>query len=318
MSPWPPGPANAGTDMCRQYFFIVGAPRSGTTMLQQALNRHSRVVIPPETQFLKLFRRTRRGQRRHLQRISEDLHVELPIPRRRLTVGAAGRALFDQIAARYLERAGRGGDILFGEKSPVHQRRLDVLRQLFPDAKIVLIFRDGRDVALSLSQMPWMSKDLYINFAVWVHYWRIQSRAVAGGIGGLLTIRYESLVADPVSELGKVLSFLGLPSEPQVWEGAGNRDGVPAWELAWKGRAQQKIDTMRVGRWRQELDSKQIAILERWGGPALQALGYDLVTGGTQRLPFGFLPLVYARAALWLLLRRDYYLDRSLPGYDEA
>jgi hypothetical protein len=54
--------------MSPQYFFVVGAPRSGTTMLQQALNRHSQIAIPPETAFFTLLRRGRAGQRQHWAR----------------------------------------------------------------------------------------------------------------------------------------------------------------------------------------------------------------------------------------------------------
>src|ERR1700722_15108612 len=50
-------------DVIMDKFFIVGCPRSGTTVLQQALNRHSRIVVAPETRFFYLLdRSTTRGQ----------------------------------------------------------------------------------------------------------------------------------------------------------------------------------------------------------------------------------------------------------------
>ena len=44
------------------------------------------------------------------------------------------------------------------------------VRRLFPDAKILVLYRDGRDVAQSLTRVPWMSANLYVNFVVWLYY----------------------------------------------------------------------------------------------------------------------------------------------------
>lgn len=145
--------------------FIVGCPRSGTTLLQQALNRHSEIVIPPETAFCELLAGSWRRQCDHLRRINADLQISLAQPRRRIATLDEARALFKQMASLYLERLARREPAFFGDKTPQHQRRLGALGKLFPEAKMVLIHRDGRDVALSLTKLPWMSHDLYVNFA---------------------------------------------------------------------------------------------------------------------------------------------------------
>src|SRR5215831_4421176 len=55
-------------------FFIVGCPRSGTTMVQQALNRHSQIVIPPETKFFfSFYGHSLAQQARHVRRLNADL-----------------------------------------------------------------------------------------------------------------------------------------------------------------------------------------------------------------------------------------------------
>jgi hypothetical protein len=301
----------AGTEMAmvRDYFFVVGAPRSGTTVLQQALNRHSRIALPPETAFFTFLGLGRRAQRRHLNRINSDLDIDLPYPSHRVGTDAGARALFEELARRYLERVGRPGVTHFGEKSPEHLRRLGRIRALFPEAKIVLIYRDGRDVALSLTRLPWMSRDLYVNFALWLHYCRIQRREVQQGAAELCCVCYERLAADPEAELRRVLAFLGLPYEPAVAQGCGNREGVPEWELGWKAQALEPITAQRIGRWRAELTTEQVAVLERWGGAALRELGYELASDGRGRLPLLFFPRLWMRS-LWWLLRR--------PGYGAA
>ena len=59
-------------------FFIVGCPRSGTTVLQQALNRHTEIVIPPETKYFYCFYgKSAKQQVGHLKQINADLGVNV-------------------------------------------------------------------------------------------------------------------------------------------------------------------------------------------------------------------------------------------------
>jgi sulfotransferase family protein len=269
-------------------FFIVGCPRSGTTMVQQALNRHSGIVIPPETKyFFSFYGHPRACQVRHVERLNTDLGIRLPVPEARINSPSEGRAYYDLMAQQYTERLGKKDVVYFGEKTPEHTGHMHHIRELFPAAKIVVLYRDGRDVALSLTKVPWMSSNLYVNFLVWLYYQRVVASARDGGLSNLYFARYEDIVANPKRELGGILDFLGLPYEPAVAEGHGNREGVPEREFAWKERALEKITTARTGQFQQELDCEQIELLERLGRHALPALGYPLLTGGHRRLPLG-------------------------------
>src|SRR5262245_22753054 len=173
-------------------FFILGCPRSGTTMLQQALNRHSRIVIPPETRYFSSFLgHSRRHQLRHLERLNRDLEIRLPAPPRRIRTNEEARAFFELMASQYLERLGRLDASCFGEKSPAHTGQLWRIKQVFPDAKILFLYRDGRDVSLSLTKVPWMHKDLYVNFLIWLYYSRILRQAQRDPGLDLLVVKYE-------------------------------------------------------------------------------------------------------------------------------
>jgi hypothetical protein len=271
-------------------FFIVGCPRSGTTMVQQALNRHSQIVIPPETKFFfSFFGRSEKCQIRHVDRLNEDLQIALPRPAAHVRSVAEGRAFYEVLARQYVERLGKRNVTYFGEKTPEHTGHLSRIRQLFPEAKILVLYRDGRDVALSLTQVPWMSANLYVNFLVWLYYYWVVCQAKDGGWPNLYFARYEDIVADPEKQLGGILQFLGLPYEPAVADGCGNKEGVPERELAWKERALRKITTERVGIFRRELSPSAIEILERLGSQPLASLGYPLLTDGKGPLSLGFL-----------------------------
>jgi hypothetical protein len=276
-------------------FFIVGCPRSGTTMVQQALNRHSQVAIPPETKyFFSFFGHPRRQQARHVGRLNADLGIRLPTPARRVRSAEDGRDYYELMARLYVRRLKKKGVTAFGEKTPEHTGQLPRVRRLFPDAKILVLYRDGRDVAQSLTQVPWMSADLNVNFIVWLYYqWVVRRERQCAG-PNVHFARYEDVVADPEKQLTAILNFLGLPYEPAVVEGYGNREGVPERELAWKGRALGRISRERVGVFRRELTADQIAVLERLGRTALSELGYPLVTDGDRWLsPIFFMSLAY-------------------------
>jgi hypothetical protein len=271
-------------------FFIVGCPRSGTTMVQQALNRHTGIVIPPETKFFFSFLgHSRKTQRRHLQRLNRDLQIDLAQPATRVSSVAEGRAFYEEMARQYVARLHRPDVAYFGEKTPEHTGHLPRIQQLFPDAKIIVMYRDGRDVALSLSKMPWMCPDLYVNFVVWLYYYHVVRKLKVTSHPNFYFARYESIVASPEKELGNILQFLGLPYEPAVAEGWGNREGVPEREFAWKELALHRISGDRVGLFHRELTVDQVEKLERLGRNALQELGYELVSDGKKALSPGFL-----------------------------
>ena len=175
------------------------------------------------------------------------------------------------------------------QKTPEHTGHLTRIRQMFPRAKIIVLCRDGRDVALSLTKVPWMSSNLYVNFVVWLYYSRIVREALLRAGPNLYFARYEDIVADPEEQLGRILRFLELPYEPAVARGSGNKEGVPEREYAWKARALEAISTARVGLFQRELGAAQLEVLERLGGNTLQSLGYRLTTDGKAGLPLNVL-----------------------------
>ena len=259
-------------------------------MVQQALNRHSQIAIPPETKFFfSFFGHSRARQVQHLKRLNGDLGIHLPPPAARVHSVADGRAYYESMARQYVERLQKQGVSYFGEKTPEHTGYLPRIRQLFPNAKIILLYRDGRDVALSLTRVPWMSSNLYVNFVVWLYYHWVAREARTSGGPNVYCARYEDIVADPKTQLGEMLRFLGLPDESAVADGCGNREGIPEREYAWKGRALERISTARVGLFQRELRPAQLEALELLGRHALPSLGYPLLTNGRGRLPLRLL-----------------------------
>ena len=276
-------------------------------MVQQALNRHSQIAIPPETKFFFSFLgHSRSAQKRHVERLNTDLGVRLTLPEGGVRTGPEARAFYEQMAEKYVESLDKSGVSQFGEKTPEHTGHLDHIRTLFPDAKIVVLYRDGRDVALSLAKTPWAPKNVYANFVIWLYYQSIVLHTRTRPDANLHFVRYEDVVADPEDAFHGILTFLDLPYEDRVAEGCGNRDGIPTREYAWKANALQKITPERVGTYRRELSADDIAILERLGRQTLTAFDYPLETDGARPLSPGFV-LKLAAALTRFLVRVPWY-----------
>jgi hypothetical protein len=293
--------------------FILGCPRSGTTMVQQALNRHSAIAIPPETKFFFSFLgHSRHDQRRHIDRLNGDLNIHLELPESGVRSDDAGRTFYEEMANQYVEKLKKKDTLWFGEKTPEHTGHMARIRQLFPDSKILILYRDGRDVALSLSKTPWMRGGLYVSFIVWLYYQRLVIQARDSRMPNIYLARYEDIVVNPEKEFASILDFLALPYEPSVAHGSGNSEGIPQREYPWKATALQKISPSRVGSFQSELSRTQIAILERLGQHALSSFGYPLLTDGKNPLSFGFLLNLSCRMAMFLAQMPWYSLMQEI------
>jgi hypothetical protein len=256
-------------------------------MLQQALNRHSQIVIPPETKYFCSFvGHSRDCQRRHLKRVSRDLQIEMRGPTDEVRSLEQVRLYYDELSTKYTARIGRTGAAYFGEKTPEHAGHLERIQRTFPFARILYLYRDGRDVAVSMSRVPWMTSNVYVTFAVWLYYYERMRRALGRNGSCVLCVKYEQLVSAPALVLRQVSSFLGLEYESSMALGCGNSAGIPDREFSWKASALRAISPERVGEWQRCLSDQQIANLERMGGKALRSLGYE-VTGSID-CPFDY------------------------------
>ena len=295
--------------MSGERFFILGCPRSGTTLLQQSLNRHPAIVIPPETFFFCNFVGCPRFlQRRQLKRINHDLGIRVAQRAHRVVEADEVVALYEEIIRQYLQRLNKSGVRLVGEKSPRHLLCYpDILRH-YPEAKILFIYRDGRDVASSLCKVPWAPNDLYLNFRSWLLYFDASRKLLADPAAHVYVIKYEKLVAEPERVLRGAIEFLGVDYIPEIAEGSGNLEGICPEEMSYKSRAAGPITMSRMQKWREDLTPGQIRLIESWGRDTLADLGYERSIDGTAPLPPWFFLQLYIKwfgwkvASVWRIL----------------
>lgn len=266
--------------------FVVGCQRSGTTALAVMLDRHSRIAMLPETQFFWSYeKRDRAGgapmthehivERALSDKFIRETHLttdELLATYRRYepTHENFFRALMEAYAARH-------GKARPAEKSCNHLFAADRLLALYPEAKIICILRDGRDVVRSIRNVPWgRSLPWGALCRKWKWFAGELRRAQARNSADRLTVvRYEVLMAQPEAELRRLCEFIGESFEPTQLERGTGTDVVPTYELGWKGKAKDRPDANRAAAWRRNESPEQIALWNHYMGRALRDCGYD-------------------------------------------
>jgi hypothetical protein len=289
--------------------FVVGIARSGTTLLRLMLDAHPELTIPPETHFLpRLFnhfdRWVKEGiegdelRERALELITShprwgDIDLD-PAPVRRrmadhdpLTAGDAARSFYEAYAAHV-------GKPRWGDKSPPYTWKAKRIQRELPEAHFIHLIRDGRDVALSLSEVSWGPGDLQAAAAKWVdELSRARHRARRLAPGTYTELRYEDLVADPEPLLRRIAKFVELPWDPGMLEyhrGAEDRmkDMIRDFHpmgggtiTAEERKRQHELvsrppSSSRVGRWRTEMTDEDRRAFEEVAGKLLAELGYEL------------------------------------------
>jgi hypothetical protein len=278
--------------------FVVGCPRSGTTLLQRMLDAHPSVAIAGETHFMGRFwlRREEYGDltidasfARLLDDIVAipefaDMRLDPDEYRCKARLGKRSyAALFELLLSLY--RSHNSADLV-GEKTPDHLVHAPALVEFFPSARFVHIIRDPRAVVNSWRNVPWASTSTFENAEIWYKYMRYAWRFPKRIQQCILTVSYEALVKAPAENLDIVCRFLGLQFEPGMLRyHETDPRGVSVSREPWKITATKPLDTAKLDRWRSELSPAMIAIIEGTVWREMKRRGYDPQTGLARLLP---------------------------------
>ena len=214
--------------------FIVGCPRSGTTLLRRIVSAHPQIVITPEAHWIPVWFEQRRGLTPD-GFVTPELISELLAHNKFALFGLGREALMSLVESdrpisyasfvtRIFDLYGEAqGKRAVGNKTPDSVRRMSTLHALWPEARFVHLIRDGRDVALSLMNWPSVRTKKPGTFPTWKDdpvstaalWWELNVRRgrEAGEILGpelYCELRYESLVAYTARECATLCEFLGL------------------------------------------------------------------------------------------------------------
>ena len=257
-------------------FFIVGASRSGTTLLATILDSHSRIGVHGETHYYPFFRGDlhRYGDLSrpdNLRRFVSDVRQTMR-PRPQFKVPTTGEFLdalvaptFEGVFTTMLQLYARQqGKFRVGEKTPAHHAYLSEILEKFPQSQVLFLIRDPRDVVLSIRKT--FGTSLKRSIIEWndafESYQRFSSSVHA--------VRYEEFVKTPAEHCSALCAFLGESYEPEMLRFherlRQSSRTVPRHHQKLLG----PVDPTLVGGFRQmprrDLESDRVRLRRRYGG----------------------------------------------------
>ena len=248
--------------------FMVGCPRSGTTLLRLILDSHRNISCGPETHFLTdLESITGRYWHRleHFKFGQEYWHAKV-----------AG--FFDSFQREYAEARGKGR---WADKTPKYSVRLPFINAVFPHAQFLHLIRDPHDVIASHRERWGYRSAVTCASTTWREY-----VSAAREFGRSLPperyfeLRYERLVSEPESTMRAVVGFLGEPWDPAILEynkfehGMGEKHQKLTEKRREAAGDSSTIYRSRVGAGRHELDPLLKLLLRRRSAGLMKELGY--------------------------------------------
>ena len=242
-------PVDANADGS-QPIFIIGMPRSGTTLLDRMLGNHTQIASVGE---LDDFARQMRWSADHCTTLDETVVALLP----RMDFAELGRRYLDQTRWR------AGNKPFYTDKLPRNWMVAGLIRKALPRARLVHLVRDPMDVCFSNYRALFADAFAHIyDLEALASHYRVYQRTMAhwhaAMPGQILDVAYTDLVADPEGALRKVLTFCGLDWEPGCADITRNRSAVSTLSAL---QVREPIHARFVDSWRRY--ERQLAPLAR-------------------------------------------------------
>lgn len=278
--------------------FIVGCPRSGTTLLYdmiQSSGGFARVPFESDTfrilgpkfpnlasvknrkSLLQFWLKSEEGVRSGL----EQGDIEARVIAECRNIGEFLRIVMEAMCRK--QGVGR-----WAEKTPDHALNIPLIRRFFPDSLIVHIIRDGRDTALSLANFKWISPYMWqrgskrLSFGVYWKWIVRKGRSAGRALGrDYYELHYEDLVEKPRETLAPLGNFIGHDLDYDRIK----QNGVGAVEKPYSSfkdhASSEKFDP--VNRWKKRYSPEELARFEALVGDCLEETGYKLATEASNR-----------------------------------
>lgn len=298
--------------------FVLGCPRSGTTLLYyMILSSGGFAVYPEESHVFNMIipkfgnLTTRKSREILMKRWLKSIYFE-----------HSGLDA-DVIETKILEDCRDGGDFLrivmeeiarkqgverWADTTPEHLLYIPAIKKAFPDALILHIIRDGRDVALSMDKLHWLTPfpwDKERSLMIHGLYWEwIVSNGRKGGRsfnGDYMEVRFEDLIVRPTETLASIGRFIEheLDYAKILSVGLGSVKS-PNTSFPKEVSGQQFSP---IGRWKESISGANLEMFEGLVGPFLRELGYPVLTSAVRTVRLAAMRALYQSdfsLRLWL------------------
>jgi hypothetical protein len=291
---------SGATRRCAAPVFVVGCPRSGTTVLyHMLLSAGGFANYRSETNVFNLLLPRFGGLR-----LAADRKALLDVWLKSILFRVSGLDP-GEIRAKIISDCHSGGDFLriimqeiahnqgvarWADCTPEHLLYMQEIKRQIPDALFIHIIRDGRDVALSYVKqgwshpLPWDRNDrLGITGLYWEWLIRKGSRQAKYLGADYCEVRFEELIAKPQYTLTKLGSFIDHDLDYERIQRAGI-GSVSEPNTSFYAEPEVPFDP--IDRWKSKMTADEIAVFEGLVGGTLAELGYQLSSSTKRRNDF--------------------------------
>ena len=278
------------------FFFIIGRPRTGTTLVQSLLDAHPNVQMPWECQFvLNLF--PKYGKLEYwntetLEQFYSDLlqqwqfsawnidHEKLKAELLACEGETSYRAVCQVVYLNYISFFPKREIRLIGDKNHGYTIYTDRLKKIYPEGKFIYVLRDYRDNYESVSRVDFELHLVSLVVYKWKYFYRKALQASQKYPDSFYFIRYEDLASEPQLHFKKLGDFLGIDYLPEVFDFYKMKDKA---EEKYPSDILQKhhqslfnpINTSRIGRWEKSMTPRQVRIADQVAGKYADLAGYE-------------------------------------------
>ena len=281
--------------------FLLGNPRSGTSLLRIMLNSHPKIVSPPECGFLhwwyakyKDWDKKKSSSQEKVEYFVEDVLQSKKIETWNLEQESLVKAILDRTPSNYAQlclivyleyaRIRKSEPEVIVDKNNYYIHHLDVLEKIWPDALYIHLIRDGRDVACSYldvkelnSTSPYKPK-LSTNISEIAQEWNLNNLHIERFVNRRpveerIKVRYEDLVSEPEDSLKNLCKLLEIPFSSKMLNYFLYND-EPRSTSDWKLKTFKKPDKQNIGRYKNKLTESEISQFNIVAEESLKRSGY--------------------------------------------
>lgn len=288
--------------------FIIGNPRSGTSLFRLMVSSHPDIVVPPESGFMQWWHTKYKNwsvsdnnSKDTVQGFIDDLKSSTKIETWKLDYDQLSNLIAENkpdsyaslcalVYNSYAKQIGKSNITRWGDKNNYYINHLEQLLSIYPQAQFLFIVRDGRDVACSYRAIKDLKTDsvykpkLPFDIGKIAEEWRGNHLRILAFVGKLKEdqhhfLRYEDLVSSPKETLQKVAEFIDVPYSDEMlsYHSENERKGMePAETLDWKKKTLQPPDASQNGKYKEILSAGDIKIFNEKASEVLNRFSYEI------------------------------------------
>jgi glycosyltransferase involved in cell wall biosynthesis len=281
--------------------FLIGAERSGTTLLRLMLTAHPAICIPPESLFFVALE-SKYGAAKDLLPQIEDFFNDLYnnnfhrfrewnvdpqlllanlTNNQQLSYGRAISTVYETYREQFDPTAS-----IWGDKNPFHIYQLGKIRRYFPGVKVILIVRDFRACYSSVKKLVAQEQE---RGEVWqgiktvaglTHQWNQVVKIIEKyhqKWEQFYLVSYEDLVREPSAQLAKICKWVGVDFQESMlefYQKNAELGLVPVNQMVWHPNTLEPVGSDRINAWQDELSVTELETIELMNWKNLEKLGY--------------------------------------------